>query len=200
MAVIWDKERVGKLTLPELKNLLGNAEKANNEEIAEIVRTEIASRRVRTTKIRAHDIPRSAFEQLGRHLLEKYDLSTETAKRLSSEVKGFIAHNLLGKDGKAKVGGSKKMGNCNIDEYISYRLKDQVYAIALIQLKDDDANFYRYHVYGPPEYLENPRPYNDLRPDVKFDTFIKYGVEYLDFDGASTLFQAMIDKVAPKKD
>ena len=202
MPIIWDKERISKLTLQELKNLRTNAIDSGRSEIVELIDEDLKTRpspRARSTKVRAHNIPRSQFETLGQTLLETYDLSEETARKLSEGVKGYRYHSLLGKDGKAKTGGAKKKGNNKLDEYISYRLRDEVYILSLVQFKDDPDDLYRYHVYAPKALLDEAKDIQTIRPDIDFDAKVTHGIEFDDFETASKLFVSLIDKIAPKK-
>lgn len=203
MPIIWDKERISKLSIQELKNLKINATDSGRSEIVELIDEELKSRpspRARSSKVRAHDIPRSRFETLGKTLLQTYDLSEETARKLSEDVKGFRPHNLLGKNGKAKTGGARKKGNNKLDEYISYRLKDDVYILSLIQFKDDADDYYRYHVYASEELVEGAKDIKTIRPDIDFDVKVTHGIEFGDFDSASELFVTLLDKIAPKRE
>jgi hypothetical protein len=63
MPIIWDKERISKLSIQELKNLKTNATDSGRSEIVELIDEELKSRpspRVKSSKVRAHDIPRSS--------------------------------------------------------------------------------------------------------------------------------------------
>ena len=202
--LIWDKERVSKLSLDELKKLKTNATEGGRQDILDLIEEELKTRpspRARSTKVRAHNIPRSQFETLGQTLLETYDLSEETARKLSEGVKGYRYQSLLGKNGKAKTGGSKLKGAVRLDEYISFRVGNNAVHLGLVQFKDDPEDLYRYHVYAPKELLNEPLEVGKIRPDWKGFGFITetHGQEFSDFQSASELFVSALDTLVPKR-
>lgn len=205
MPIIWDKERISKLTLQELKNLRTNAIDSGRSEIVELIDEEVKTRpspRARSTKVRAHNIPRSQFETLGQLLIKTYDLSEETARQLSEGANGYRYHSLLGKDGKAKTGGAKKQGTLKLDEYMSYRVGNDAVNLSLVQFPDDPDDLYRYHVLTTSkEVLTEPVESGKIRPDWEGWGFATqcYGQEFGDFESASEVFVSALSSLVPKR-
>jgi hypothetical protein len=107
---------------------------------------------------------------------------------------------LLDGKGNAKTGGAQKAGRVVFDRYISYRLRDDNYALVGILLDGDDEAGVRYQVLGPSTILTNFKPLNELRPyliDIKIGIH-SGGEEFYSFDAAAARFTWMIEQVAPK--
>jgi hypothetical protein len=141
------------------------------------------------------------MEKLGRRLLDIYDLSPTTAKKLSEGTKRFKAHSLLSKSGGAKTGGAQKNGLVAFDRYISYRLKDDVFALISIIYHDRDIDTVRYQVFAPESTIDNFVHISELREHLEKDEEIglsKGGVEFKTFEEAEQLFVSLIDRFAPK--
>lgn len=142
------------------------------------------------------------IETVGKGLLEKYDLSTETARKLSLGARAFKAHRLLSANGKAKVGGAQKAGLVAFDRYASYRLKEEVYALMAFLEPHKEPEFTRFQVFAPERLVPNFTPISDLRAHLEAGDvigFSKGGVEFETFEEASEFFKSIIDNVAPKK-
>ena len=135
----FSDEDLAKLSADELRTLLANlrnavatqrVSKAEADNTAERIRTLLSKRPAKGRNRRAPGaatLERRVAEALGRvaeQLGRRYDLSVETAKRLSVGAKNFKAHQLTDKNGLAKTGGSMKGGRMGIDRYISYRVRD----------------------------------------------------------------------------
>jgi hypothetical protein len=58
-------------------------------------------------------------------LAREYDLSRDTAVKLSQTVKRFQPHSLTDAKGDAKLGGYQRTGLAKIDRYVSYRVGDK---------------------------------------------------------------------------
>ena len=141
------------------------------------------------------------MEKLGRRLLDVYDLSPVTAKKLSEGTKRFKTHSLLSKSGGAKTGGAQKNGLVAFDRYISYRLKDDVIALISIIYHNRDIDTVRYQVFAPESAVDNFVHISELREHLEKDEEIglsKGGVEFHTFDEAEQLFVSLIDRFAPK--
>jgi hypothetical protein len=141
----------------------------------------------------------TALEKLGRSLLEKYDLSVETARKLSKGFK-YAPHSF---DGKAKVGGAKLLGRVAVNKALSYRLKEDVFAIAGVLEHDAPAESMTFMVLAPKEFLANPIPLIELIPSLKEgDSLgnISVGQHFNNFDDAAELYASIIERIAPKKD
>jgi hypothetical protein len=144
----------------------------------------------------------SKIETVGKELLEIYDLSTETARKLSLGARAFKPHRLLSAVGKAKVGGAQKAGLVAFDRYASYRLKEEVYALLAILDANKEPESTRFQVIAPERLVPNFKPLSDLRSHLEDGDvigFAKGGIEFNTFDEASEFFKSIIDNVAPKK-
>lgn len=142
------------------------------------------------------------IENVGKELMEKYDLSTETARKLSLGARAFKPHRLLSAAGKAKVGGAQKAGLAAFDRYASYRLKEEVYALIAFLDPNKEPEFTRFQVFASEALLPNFVPISDLRSHLETGDvigFSKGGVEFNTFEEASELFKSIINNVAPKK-
>ncbi len=143
----------------------------------------------------------SQLEKLGRSLLEKYDLSKETAKKLSKGSK-FRAHSFLSKVGRAKVGGAKRKGRVAINSFISYRLKTDIFGLAGVLEHNHPAEEMSFMVLAPKEYVNNFVSVNELLPSLEEtdDIGLVHGGEsFANFDDAAALFTSIIEQVAPRK-
>lgn len=218
MTIDWTDERLETLTTPELKQLAENALARGNEEIRSRCLAVIDSRkpkrvvpagmpegfvRVARTVVGKRlelDVVELLVET-GNKLLGKYDLSTEKARSLSLGIKGFRPHTFLDSKGSAKVGGAQKQGRVIFDRYISYRLRDEVYALLGILLEGEEQIGVRYQVLGPERLLTNYRPLNEIRPyllDGESIGISPGGEEFRTYKEAAERFEWLIDQVAPK--
>src|ERR1700704_6958096 len=128
--VDWTDDRIAALSDQDLKNLLVNAERKDATEIILQCQTELEKRDAakprKTAKPRTeikefeHEVS-AQLAAVGKEMAEKYDLSEETAKGGSADVKGFRAHKLLDNKGSAKLGGHQRDGSVAIERYIPYR-------------------------------------------------------------------------------
>ena len=125
-------------TNAELRNLRANAERllamkttpAKTRAAAEALLGELAARpappprpgaAARSPKSVVAAQASARLAALAKELERAYDLSRETAAQDTR-----TPHALVGKDGKAKVGGAEKTGTMLLDRYISHRRRDMV--------------------------------------------------------------------------
>lgn len=134
-------------------------------------------------------------------LSKSYDLSKETAQKLSEGSPNFKAHNLLSADGGAKVGGARIKGRVAISNFVSYRLKKDVFALCIVLEHNKPPSSTKYIVLAPKEYLKTYIEIEKLIPMEEDDDFglVHGGEEFKNFDDALDTFTKIIDKVAPKK-
>ncbi|MBU3600111.1 hypothetical protein ICN28_06235 [Polynucleobacter sp. 30F-ANTBAC] len=134
-------------------------------------------------------------------LSRTYDLSKETAKKLSEGVSNFRAHNLLSAEGKAKVGGAKMKGRVAINNFVSYRLKENIFALCVVLEHQKPVSEMKYIVLAPKSYLSNYKDLDQLIPITEEDDLglIDGGEEFNTYGEALTVFSSLIEKVAPKK-
>lgn len=217
--MIWTSERISKLTAEELKNLAMNATVRGNQEVATMCELELESRKpkpkpslhlpdgfvrvVRSgpSKVKEADVSRRLAE-LANLLSLRFDFSVEKARALSIGHKKFTPHKLLDSKGKSKTGGAQKAGRVVFDQYISYRLNGDTFALVGILLNEEDIAGIRYQVLGPKSILTNFRPIRELRPYLLDDEKIGVasgGEEFTDFNEAAARFTWMIEQVAPAR-
>jgi len=99
-------------------------------------------------------------------MAEKYDLSEETAKARSADVKGFRSHKLLDAKGYAKLGGMQRDGTVAVDRYISYRRGNDIVTLGVWLLKDAPIEDHEFHVSGPASMIEGGKSFVDVRPGI----------------------------------
>jgi hypothetical protein len=218
MTMIWTYEKVKELSLVELKNLQENATRKGNQEVVSLCEAELISRkpkpnaafalpegfvkvtRTAVSKMLEKDVC-ELLEDFANELSTKYDFGAEKARSLSIDTKRFAPHELLAAKGKAKTGGFQKSGRVVFDRYISYRLKNDVYALVCLLIDGEDESGVRYLVLGSPNVLPNFRPLQELRPELLDGEKIGLsagGEGFDNFKEASARFAWMIDQVAPK--
>jgi len=218
MAFLWTQEKIAALSSAELNGLYRNASEAKRTEIVSLCEAELLARKpikkpsfnapegfvpvVRTALTKKLELDAvDMIVQLANELKKAYDFDTERARSLSMDAKHFIPHRLLDAKGSAKVGGAQKQGRVAFDRYISYRLKDEVYALIAILFDSDDQKSVRYQVFGPPRLLENFAPLAEVRPYLMDDEVIgksSGGEEFDNFKEAADRFRWLIEQVAPK--
>lgn len=217
--MFWTPEKIAALTLAEVKSLSHNATAKGNFEVVALCEAEVQARKPKPKSyggmpegfVRIHrseegkrkeaDVSHLLVEVAAK-LSERFDFSTEKARALSVGAKRFIPHKLLDAKGKAKTGGAQKAGRVVFDRYISYRLRDDVFALLGILLSEEDGVGVRYQVLGPATILSNFKPLNEIRPyllDGEKIGITPGGEEFLDFEEAASRFTWMIEQVAPLK-
>lgn len=216
--MLWTVEKIAALSLAEVKNLLENANKKGKQEVVSLCEAELISRKPKP--VAAFALPegfvkvtRTAVSKMlekdvcellvgfANELSTKYDFSVEKARSLSIDTKRFAPHELLAAKGKAKTGGFQKSGRVVFDRYISYRIKNDVYALVCLLIDGEDESGVRHLVLGSPKVLPNFRPLQELRPELLDGEKIGLsagGEGFDNFKEASARFAWMIDQVAPK--
>ncbi|HEY4985177.1 MAG TPA: hypothetical protein VII39_01025, partial [Bradyrhizobium sp.] len=102
--VDWSDDRIAALSDQDLKNLLANAERKSVAGLVQQCKAEKEKRDA--AKPRNAAKPRTELKEfehaisgqlaaVGKQMVEKYDLSEETAKSRSAGVKGLRSHKLL---------------------------------------------------------------------------------------------------------
>jgi hypothetical protein len=217
--MLWSPEKISTLPLQDVKQLLFNCStRKGGEQIVEWCEAELLARKPKPNP--AFSLPegfvkvtRTAVTKrleldvcdllvgLAKELSIKYDFSVEKARSLSSGAKRFIPHKLLDAKGNAKTGGRQKSGRVVFDRYISYRLKNDVYALVCLLIDGEDESGVRYLVLGSPNVLPNFKQLEELRPELLEGEKIGLsagGEAFDNFKEASARFAWMIDQVAPK--
>jgi hypothetical protein len=219
MALNWTPEKISQLSLEEVKRLAENAQARGNEEVFAFCQAEIMSRKPKPKvasslpegfiRVARSTIARSLEKdvvdllvKLAQKLEATYDFSTEKARSLSEGTKRFKAHRLLNANGSAKVGGAQRAGIVVFDRYISYRIKDDLFALICLLAGGDDASRVQYQVVGPQDILSNARHISELRPYLPYGTTIGYtrfAEEFDNFEEAANRFMFLMEQVAPKR-
>jgi hypothetical protein len=215
----WTPGRIGDLTTQEVKNLYENATVRGGVEIAEMCRLELEARKTKSkpkfqlpegfSKIARTSISRKLEGEaddllvaLANELLLKYDLTSERATELSEGTKGFISHELLSDKGISKFGRAQTVGMAAFDRFISYRLKDEAYALLCLLTDSNTSTGIQYQVFGPSRLLDRFIPLDELRPYPlnQISIGIYTGGESFDtFQEAANRYRWLIDQVAPKR-
>lgn len=214
--MLWSSDKIAALSLSEVKNLLENANRKSNQEVVSLCEAELISRKpkaafalpegfVKVTRTAVSKmLEKDVCELLvgfANELSTKYDFGVEKARALSIDTKRFAPHELLAAKGKAKTGGFQKSGRVVFDRYISYRLKNDVYALVCLLIDGEDESGVRYLVLGSPNVLPNFKPLQALRPELQDGEKIGLsagGEAFDNFKEASARFAWMIDQIAPK--
>lgn len=210
MVYEWTSERIAALTKAELNQLRENAIDRGMIEVAECCMYELDKRRpvrkgvrgnasvfrTRITRVLEKDAA-ELLSGVADNLTKRYDLSKATAKSLSVGCKRFIPHSLTDKQGRAKVGGAQRDGTAIFDRYISYRIRDEVYALTALMLGGDESP--RYQVTGTDRLIQNGIPIQVLRPHLKENdvTFLtSCGLEFELFEEASVYFEDLFCRLS----
>ena len=135
----------------------------------EIDASQVIARPKRTPK--DIETEKRVCEQLrlvGNALTCKFDLSQKTARIISKGTKGFVAHRFTSVAGGPKVAGTQLSGALKLDRYLSYRLRDDIFALCAIATWEDPQGFVRFQVLGPKSSMKNVwTPFETLRSGIQ---------------------------------
>ena len=217
--MLWTKEKIAGLSLADLKSLSENAKARSNNEVVSLCEAELETRKPKAssrfqlpegfTKIVKTSVEKkleSDVDELlvkfANELIAIYDFSVSKATELSEGTKGFKAHELLNGKGVSKVGAAQTVGLVAFDRFISYRVKDEAFALLCLLPNAHDADGVRYQVFGPKRLLDKFIPLDELRPypltEVNIGIYTG-GEAYLSFQEAANRYRWLIDQVAPKR-
>lgn len=132
----------------------------------------------------------------------KFDLSPETAIRLSGGFKKFIPRSTLGKNGDALVGGSKIAGRLAIDRYTAYRVKDETISLTVLLEKNAPLTDLKFIVQGSTRLLTEPRSLSSIRPTADDEASLakgEVGQLFRDFAEATKFYASLIAQIAPER-
>lgn len=205
----WTREKVAALKTEELPKLRVNAEKANVNDVIAWCDEELSLRNVKAARLgrtarpdderNAESEAAALLRTFASGLLAKYDLSAETAKRLSKGIKGFRAVELLGKTGSAKLGGLQRNGSVSLESYISYRLRDDRVFLAYLLLKDRPISEARWVTFGPRRLLPDAQLVAEQMEGLGNIYAGEVGLVTESFAAASDLFAQLIREFAPER-
>jgi hypothetical protein len=204
--VDWTDDRIAALSDQDLKNLLVNAERKDATEIILQCQAELEKRNA--AKPRKAAKPRTEIKEfehevsaqlaaVGKEMAEKYDLSEETAKARSADVKGFRAHKLLDSKGYAKLGGMQRDGSVAIERYISYRRGNDTVYLGVFLNKDAPLEDQEFHVIAPGVLLDGAKPVAEIRPTAteKQKQPADSALAFKDLPSAAAAFDAALAKI-----
>jgi hypothetical protein len=204
--VDWSDERIAALTDQDLKNLLVNAERKSVAAVVAQCKAEMEKRDAlkprKTAKPRAelkefeHEMS-GQLAAVGKEMAEKYDLSEETAKAKSADVKGFRSHKLLDAKGFAKLGGHQRDGTVAVDRYISYRCGNGTVTLGVWLLKDAPIEDHEFHVSAPATMIEGGKSFAEVRPGIseKDAQETRHIRAFKDLPSAAAAFDAALAKI-----
>jgi hypothetical protein len=134
---------------------------------------------------------------VGKEMAEKYDLSEETAKAKSADVKGFRSHKLLDAKGFAKLGGHQRDGTVAVDRYISYRRGNGTVTLGVWLLKDAPIEDHEFHVSAPATMIEGGKSFAEVRPGIseKDAQETRHIRAFKDLPSAAAAFDAALAKI-----
>jgi hypothetical protein len=204
--VDWSDERIAALTDQDLKNLLVNAERKSVAALVAQCKAEMDKRDA--LKPRKTAKPRTELKEfehemsgqlaaVGKAMAEKYDLSEETAKAKSADVKGFRSHKLLDAKGFAKLGGHQRDGTVAVDRYISYRRGNGTVTLGVWLLKDAPIEDHEFHVSAPATMIEGGKSFAEVRPGIseKDAQETRHIRAFKDLPSAAAAFDAALAKI-----
>ncbi len=209
-ASAWTFDRIKQMSRDDISNLSYNATARGQTEVAElcqsILKTLPTTKSVKgkrssssSTDNESENLAVESLEKFGRELIELYDLSEKTARRLSNDIPKFTPHKFMGKDGFVKTGGKGKKGALKFDKYISYRIQNETLVFSAVKLKESSDILYE--IQASLGDLPTPKKLSEVRPgvdDLSIGKEPRYAQHFLHFEEAASLFKTLIDKFAPK--
>jgi hypothetical protein len=207
----WSEAEIAGMDSPKISILMLNAERRGNLETVGLCQKVLNARAssaspqrkpnsARTIRL-AHEVS-SDLSAFAAELSREFDLSKETAIRLSAGIPRYKPHSIAGKDGKAKIGGWKRKRLCDLDTYISYRLKNDVLTLGAWLGKGRPEQELEYQVMGSSSLFESPLSHRDLRPGIPAGPealLHGYGVRFSNPGDAKKLFHSLLLKIgAPR--
>jgi hypothetical protein len=203
--VDWSDDRIAALSDQDLKNLLANAERKSAAGVvaqckAEMEKRDAAKpRKAAKPRTELKEFERDISSQLaaiGKEMAGKYDLSEETAKANSADVKGFRSHKLLDAKGFAKLGGHQRDGTVAVDRYISYRRGNGIVTLGVWLPKDAPIEEHEFHVSAPAEMIEGGNTFAEVRPGIsEKDAGTRHIRAFKDLPSAAAAFDAALAKI-----
>jgi hypothetical protein len=216
--MIWTPERIAALPSKDIKQLANNAAERGGVNVVAMCEAELEARKPKTfanfkmpegiTKVVKTAVVKQiekdvndSLVTVANELLLTYDLSPQTASALSEGSKGFRIHELLS-DGDSKCGAAQTVGLAAFDRFISYRLKDEAFALLCLLTTANNSDGVQYQVFGPEQLLDKFIPLAELRPfpltEIEIGIY-KGGEAYSTFQEAANRYRWLIDQVAPKR-
>lgn len=209
MSINWSKERIELLSTAEVQSLRENALTKGFPDVAVTCDEVLSTRKpIRKSGGSRSSSPTKALEaecakqlsDLATYLSFKYDLSSETAAKMSKEIKGFRAHQITAKNGQAKLGGDQRIGKVAIDRYISYRVGNEPVALTALLISQDSEEGLLWQVLGSQKHFQQFNSFSDLRSYAsdKDGGLYKCGLNFTSFAEAAALFEKIISGLTKK--
>ena len=199
----WTTERVAKLSNAELRSLLRNATIGNDIIVIQLCKVELNGRGKPSHAVSMKKLEEAANESLvcfTKQILEKFDLSQETAKAQRPLGESSITHRVLGSKGQSKLGGWKLAKKADIDRYISYRLGDKFVSLGMILESGKDEADARWFVFAPKTHTPDWVSKSALLPNATELSDENIGGRcYEDFEPAAEQFEAILASFAPRR-
>jgi hypothetical protein len=132
----------------------------------------------------------------------EYDLTAETAQKLSINFKGFRARNARRTSGEVMIGGARIAGIAAIYRYTAYRIRDMIVSFSIVLEKAAPEENIKFIIAAPADFLSNPHPIPTLRSTTPAETSSlknEMGMSFSDFDEAAELYKTIIQKIAPSR-
>lgn len=217
----WTDEKLDGLKPAELQNLLkntgnflsaGKISKADCDELCKRIEERLISQR--KSRLHGSRTPRAATLEkriavalgaVAEALAKRYDLSPETARKLSAGARNFKPHNLTAKNGEAKTGGAMQEGKLAIDRYISYRVADDIVSLAFILFKDEPEENGRYFLVGTDAVLADGARLTEAlagKAGYGWSAAFTQRMNAVSFDSlpeAAAAYEALVAKLAPRR-
>jgi hypothetical protein len=143
-----------------------------------------------------------AIVDLVTSLNARFDLSPETAVRLSVGFRKFRPRAILGRNGDALVGGSKLAGRLAIDRYTAYRIKEETVSLTVILEKNAPLNELKFIVQASYQLLADPRPLSTIRSTANDEASLakgEVGQLFHNFGEAAKFYEGLIAQIAPER-
>jgi hypothetical protein len=135
---------------------------------------------------------------------KRFDLTAQTARKLSIGSSRFMPHSLTAKNGEAKTGGAMKEGKLAIDRYISYRLRDELISLAYILFKEEPEENGRYYLVGTEGVFTGGQKFSEvLAGKANYGwspafTDRMYAQPFTELAEAAAAYETLIAKLAPR--
>ena len=171
--IVWTDERLAALDKEQLINLLGNLQtQVSSGRVSEATATDlevrIKSRLPTPSTTPRRKRPRSeirlearAAEQLGElaaGLARRYDVSADTAVRVSTGIKGFRPEPMTDSKGHARTGAAVRSGIASIERYVGYRSRDSFAGLAFVLLAERAEQLGCYVLLGTDDLIDDATP------------------------------------------
>jgi hypothetical protein len=216
--IVWTDERLAALDKEQLINLLGNLHtQRSSGRISEVTAADleerIKSRLPASSTAPRRKRPRSeirlearAAEQLGElasGLARRYDVSAESAMKVSAGIKGFRPEPMTDSKGHARTGAAVRSGIASIERYVGYRSRDSFAGLAFVLLADQAEQMGCYVLLGTDDLIDDQAPQDEYTPlagqhgwSTNSRTRMRARA-VSDFEEAAARYEQLIARMAP---